>query len=162
MSLRLTLIRHAKSSWEGEEEDHERPLNKRGRAAADALGKWLSGRMPHEVLCSDALRARETWAHIANVGAGPAPQLVPGLYHASSNTILEVLRGASAHHVGLIGHNPGIGQFATRIVKMRPDHPGFGNYPTGATTVMTFGAAQWPEVRWNSGRVEDFVVPREL
>ena len=38
MSLRLTLIRHAKSSWNGDEEDHERPLNKRGRAAADVLG----------------------------------------------------------------------------------------------------------------------------
>ena len=162
MSLRLTLIRHAKSSWDRDEEDHKRPLSKRGRNAADALGRWLAGRMPEEVLCSDAVRARETWDRIAASGGGGAARLVPELYHADCETILSVLRGAEASHAAIVGHNPGLAAFAHRTVAQSPAHPRFGDYPTGATTVMTFGAASWQEVGWKSGAVMDFVVPREL
>ena len=39
---RLILMRHAKSDWSGHvSSDHDRPLNERGRHAADALGAWL-------------------------------------------------------------------------------------------------------------------------
>ena len=162
MSLRLTLIRHAKSSWDGNEEDHERPLNRRGRSAADALGSWLRGRMPDEVLCSDAVRARETWARVAAAGDGPAAHFVPRLYHADSDTILSVLRDAVAPHVGIVAHNPGIGHFAGRIVARSPDHSRFEDYPTGASAVMTFDAANWRDVGWGQGGICDFVVPREL
>ena len=162
MNLRLTLVRHAKSSWDGKEKDHERPLNKRGREAADALGEWLRGRMPGEVLCSDAARTRETWERIAAAGDGPAAHLEPRLYHADCDTILSVLRGATEPHLCIVGHNPGISGFAGRIVARPPDHARFGDYPTGATTIMTFDAPRWPEVGWKSGEVEEFVVPREL
>lgn len=163
MSLRLTLIRHAKSSWDGEEKDHDRPLSERGRRAADALGEWLKGRMPDEVLCSDAARTRETWARIAAAGdGGPAASLVPRLYHAECDAILSVLRGAIAPHVAIVGHNPGIAQFANRIVARAPRHARFADYPTGATTIVTFRPSAWPEVGWNSGEVEDFIVPRDL
>jgi phosphohistidine phosphatase len=162
VSLRLTLIRHAKSSWDGNEDDHERPLSKRGRVAADALGEWLEGRMPDQVFCSDSVRTRETWERIAAAGNGPAAQLVPRLYHADCDTILAVLRSATGPHVGIVGHNPGMALFASRIVAERSAHPRFGDYPTGATTVMTFAASRWTEVGWRSGHVADFIVPREL
>lgn len=162
MSLRLTLIRHAKSSWDGDETDHDRPLNKRGRRAAEALGRWLEGRMPEEVLCSDAVRARDTWRRIAEAGGGPTPRLVPQLYNADCDTILKVLRRAAAPDVGIVGHNPGIATFAGRIVAETPDHPRFGDYPTGATTVIGFPADRWSDVGWASGRVQDFIVPRDL
>ena len=42
MTCTLILMRHAKSSWDDLTlSDHERPLNKRGRASASAMGKWL-------------------------------------------------------------------------------------------------------------------------
>ena len=162
MSLRLTLIRHAKSSWDGEEEDHGRPLSKRGRRACGALGDWLASRAPDEVLCSDAVRARETWARIAEAGGGPAAILVPELYHADSETVLQVLRRATAPHVAMVGHNPGLAHFASRIVAAPPEHPRFRDYPTGATTVIGFDVDRWSAVGWHSGRVIEFVVPREL
>ena len=162
MSLRLTLIRHAKSSWDGDEEDHERPLSKRGRKAADALGRWLEGRMPEAVWCSDAARARETWERIAAAGGAGAARLVPELYHADCEAIMSVLRRAEAPHAAIVGHNPGLAAFARRIVAAQPDHPRFGDYPTGATTVMTFDAEEWCDVGWSSSHVEHFVVPREL
>lgn len=162
MSLRLTLIRHAKSSWDGDEDDHDRPLNQRGRKAADALAHWLAGRMPDEVLCSDAVRTQETWARVASMAEGPAARPVPRLYHADCDTILDVLREASARNVGLVGHNPGLAAFAQRIVVAAPAHPRFVDYPTGATTIITFAASRWADIGWRSGQVAEFVVPREL
>ena len=38
---RLILMRHAKSDWSTGGADHQRPLNKRGRNSAKALGDWL-------------------------------------------------------------------------------------------------------------------------
>ena len=49
----LHLLRHAKSSWKKEVEDHERPLNRRGREAARRVGQAL----PAAVGDLDRLRA---------------------------------------------------------------------------------------------------------
>src|SRR3981189_2616083 len=42
MARRLVLLRHAKSAWP-DVPDHERPLAKRGRRDAPAVGRWLGG-----------------------------------------------------------------------------------------------------------------------
>ena len=64
----LTLLRHAKSDW-GDPglADFDRPLNERGRSDAPRMGKWMavSGFVPDTVLCSTAVRTRETWALVA-------------------------------------------------------------------------------------------------
>ena len=59
----LLLLRHAKSSWkEAELADHERPLNKRGRADAPRMGRLLMEQdlVPDLILSSTAKRARQT------------------------------------------------------------------------------------------------------
>jgi phosphohistidine phosphatase len=57
------LLRHAKSSWkEPGLNDHDRPLNKRGRNAAKMMAKYLrrSEIKPDLVICSTAIRAKQT------------------------------------------------------------------------------------------------------
>ena len=83
---RLILTRHAKSAWDDPAlDDHDRPLNGRGRRAARELGDWLASRgyLPEEVLCSSALRTRETWATVAATPLEviPALRILPDLYH---------------------------------------------------------------------------------
>ena len=59
----LYLLRHAKSSWkELGLNDHDRPLNKRGRQAAKIMATFLrrSEITPDVVICSTATRAKET------------------------------------------------------------------------------------------------------
>jgi phosphohistidine phosphatase SixA len=59
----LILLRHAKSSWSDRSlKDHERPLSKRGRQAAADIANKLEqqGWSPGLILCSDAVRTRET------------------------------------------------------------------------------------------------------
>jgi phosphohistidine phosphatase len=166
MTLRLILTRHAKSSWDDPlMSDHDRPLNERGKAAAADLGNWLASRgyVPDQVLCSDALRTRKTWSGIAPALPGtPILDLKPALYHAGPDVMLAVLRHASGKTVMMIGHNPGIAEFAHRIVARAPLNPDFQRYPTGATLVVDFAADSWADVAWSMGSVDDFIIPREL
>ncbi|SDC78314.1 SixA phosphatase family protein [Ruegeria marina] len=163
MTRTLILTRHAKSSWGDHTlSDHARPLNNRGRKSAVALGEWLrdKGWIPDQVLCSSAVRTRETWAGMAF--DDPRPHFTDALYHAGPTEILETLKAATGTSVLLLGHNPGIAEFAGNIVEEAPSHARFFDYPTGATTVIEFAIDAWGDVRWHSGEVLDFVVPREL
>jgi len=166
MTKRLILTRHAKSSWDDPTmSDHDRPLNDRGKAAAADLGEWLSSRgyIPEEVLCSDALRTRKTWSGIAPALPGtPILTLKPALYHAGPDVMLAVLKHASADTVMMIGHNPGIAEFAEKIVAQAPLNPEFRRYPTGATLVASFEIDTWTEIDWHMGAVRDFIVPSEI
>ncbi len=163
---RLILTRHAKSSWDDPAmADHDRPLNERGKAAAADLGVWLASRgyVPDEVLCSDALRTRKTWSGLAPALPGtPVLHLKPALYHAGPDVMLAVLRHAEADCVMMIGHNPGIAEFAGRLVARAPANSEFGRYPTGATLVADFAADRWQDVGFGQGTVVDFIVPREV
>lgn len=163
---RLILTRHAKSAWDDPTmADHDRPLNERGKAAAADLGQWLASRdyIPQEVLCSDAERTRKTWSGIAPALPGtPILELKPALYHAASDVMLAVLKHARADTVMMIGHNPGIADFAARLVAHPPINPDFARYPTGATLVVDFISDDWSNVSFGSGATVDFVIPREI
>ncbi|MFY0616735.1 SixA phosphatase family protein [Shimia sp.] len=163
MSRTLILTRHAKSSWDDPlQPDHARPLNKRGRTAARALGGWLEtqGYLPQELLCSSAARTRETWARMRLL---PQEQRYEdSLYLAGPDTLLQVLHTAQAATVMLIAHNPGIATLASLLASTTPKHPRFFDYPTGATTVFQFDQATWGDVRFGTGQVIDFIVPKEI
>lgn len=163
---RLILTRHAKSAWDDPlTPDHDRPLNERGHAAAADLGQWLSSRgyVPDEVLCSDAERTRKTWAGIAPaLSTTPNLELKPALYHAGPEVMLAVLRHAKGDVVMMIGHNPGISEFAARIAAHAPTNPEFLRYPTGATLVVDLNIETWADAGFGMGVVDDFIVPREI
>ncbi len=163
MTRTLVLTRHAKSSWSTAGLlDHDRPLTKRGRTAAMDVGAWLQrhGWIPDEVLSSTSKRTRETWDRMAL--NAPSVCFLPALYHARADQMLKVLQTARGHIVLMLGHNPGIAEFAARLAQTAPDHPRFFDYPTCATTVMTFDLADWSQLRPHLGRVASFVIPREL
>lgn len=166
MTKRLILIRHTKSSWDDPLlPDRDRPLNKRGMHAAEALGGWLASRgyLPDEVICSDARRTRETWERIATALDGaPEPRLTGRLYEANSDTMLAVLRHATGDTVLMLGHNPGLAEFAHRLVARTPLEPEFQRYPTGGTLVAEFEIGDWSEAAPGMAAALDFVVPRQL
>ncbi len=94
MTCTLILTRHAKSAWDTTSpSDHARPLNKRGRHSARALGRWLreKGHVPDQVISSSAQRTRETY-YLMNL---EAPALfTERLYHASAEIMFQVLNEA--------------------------------------------------------------------
>ena len=166
MTLRLILVRHAKSDWDDPAlPDHARPLNDRGRRSARAIGGWLADRgfLPDEVLCSDAVRTRETWERLSGRLTGPPScRYLPSLYHASPDAMLSVLHRATGQTVMLIGHNPGIGGLGGWLLRQTPDHPDFGRYPTCATLIADFDVDAWQEIAPGQARPVAFVVPRDI
>lgn len=166
MTLRLILTRHAKSSWDNMAlSDHERCLNDRGRRSATAIGGWLArnGYLPNQALVSDAMRTQETWARIAaQLPDAPAPELSRSLYLASEDQMLSALRKASGAVVMMIAHNPGSAFLAEGLVVNAPADDNFRRYPTAATAIIDFNVARWADIGWNTGKVVDFIVPRDL
>jgi phosphohistidine phosphatase len=161
---RLILMRHAKSSWDDPGlRDRQRPLNDRGRRSAALVGGWLRDRglRPDHVLVSGAVRTRQTWDGVAGVVGPAAAEEVADLYAADPASMLRVLRAApDVANLLMLGHQPGIGEFARRLLRSPPDSKRFAKYPTAATGVIAFDLPSWSEVAWGTGTLEAFVVPR--
>ena len=162
MTRTLILMRHAKSDWDTPAlPDHDRTLTKRGQRSALALGDWMreKGWLPDTVLCSTAIRTRQT---LEGLRMEAPVQFLKALYHAEAEDMHRTLKAATAPTVLMIGHNPGIGDFAHELLDTPPDHPRFEDYPTGATLVAEFDIEDWSELGWGKGHARDFIVPREL
>lgn len=165
MTRTLILMRHAKSDWDDPLlSDIDRPLNARGRASAPAIGQWLAdrGHVPGEAIVSSARRTQETWNLMAELFPGTAARTDRALYHAAAQTMLSVLKGAREPVTMMIGHNPGIADFAGRLARAPFAHDRFDDYPTAATSVIEFDIADWADAAWGAGEVVDFAVPRDL
>lgn len=158
--MKLILVRHAKSDWSAGLRDHDRVLNGRGQRDAPRIGEWLAraGHVPQVVLVSSARRTRLTWAAMAQALPEAVEQVVPGLYEASAETILDVARGLEADCAAIVGHNPGIGLAMHQLAAAEPEHTRWQQVPTGATCVLRFEA----DVAWGAGEVLDFVTPHEM
>ncbi len=164
----LVVIRHSKSSWEGPEVDHDRPLSDRGFRDADAIATAMRtdvGR-PDLVLCSTALRARQTatFVDVAFFDNRPEIRYDPRIYDASVLRLLQVLHEvpANAGTVALVGHNPGCADLASLLV-------GSGDpqlletmrrrYKTSAIAVLDFPNGSGKFVP-GSAVLRRFIVPR--
>lgn len=117
----LILLRHAKSSWATAGlADHDRPLNKRGRAASDLIGRHCaeSELLPDLVRSSDSARTRETVARWADAAGWSGPiEWSPDLYHATPRQLMDAARTApdAVGRLMLVAHNPGIEELASEL-----------------------------------------------
>jgi phosphohistidine phosphatase len=111
---KIILVRHAKSSWDNPFlSDHDRPLADRGIVDAPKMANRLKKRgiVPDLMLSSTALRAAETARITAKILGYPSAQIQweKGLFHASPNQILKIIRMQkdTANTILVFGHNPG-------------------------------------------------------
>ncbi len=157
------ILRHAKSDWgDATLLDRDRPLNKRGVAAARLLGTFLarSGRAPELVLSSPAVRARTTVELAAEAGDWSCPvQLVDSLYESSPEETLRVVHGAddSVESLMLVGHEP---VWSSLVVALMGG--GRVRFPTAALACLQFDAERWSGVRSGRGTLVWQVVPKLL
>ncbi|GGX68713.1 phosphoglycerate mutase [Tateyamaria omphalii] len=162
MTRTLILMRHAKSSWDHPAlMDHDRPLNMRGKASALAMGDWLrrKGYVPEAAVSSTSERTGQTFLGLS---FDVPVRFSRVLYHARAETMMAVLKEQTEQTVLMLGHNPGIAEFAEQLVEQPPEHMRFLDYPTCATTIIRFDMDSWTEVDWGVGQVVDFAVPREV
>ena len=168
---RLTILRHAKSSWgDPRLDDFDRPLNERGRKAAALVGKELKRRKLafDPVMASPAVRVRQTLERLAEgYGKELTVRFVPELYLASSDDLLRMIQELpeELERPLIAGHNPGLQMLVHSLA--RDDNDGLrakvaGKFPTGAAAVIDFGANRWSEVRPGTGTIAELILPREI
>lgn len=155
---RLVVLRHAKAAAEPGLPDQKRPLTGRGRRDAAAAGAWLreTGVIPDLVLCSPALRTRQTWQHVSAGLAVPGEASCDGrLYEAGAAGLLAVVRETPAD-VGvllLIGHNPASHQLVSDLAGE------CASFPTAATAVIELPGS-WVDAAPGAGTLAGFWSPR--
>ena len=166
----LLLLRHAKSSWDDPKlPDHARPLNPRGRRAAEAVRGVLSGLgvRPDLVLVSSARRTLQTMGALEPWDAAPAVEPLDSLYLASAADLLSALRtgGREAGCVMLVAHNPGLHDLALLLSGPGSDAAGRARledaFPTASLAVLSV-AGRWSDLDAGGGVLRHFVRPADL
>ncbi|HKR14074.1 MAG TPA: histidine phosphatase family protein [Pyrinomonadaceae bacterium] len=172
----LYLLRHAKSSWKDDSlKDFDRPLKRRGRDAAEQIGKILAGEKLASgsgklalgsgkltsflVISSPAVRARETSKFVLeSAGLKLEPRFDERIYEADVRTLLEVVESIpeKVETAMLVGHNPG---FENLLAYLTGDDR---HMPTAALAKIEFEAGSWGDISEGSGRLASFVTPKEL
>ena len=165
----LHLLRHAKAVPQEEAgADRDRPLEKRGRRAAQAVAHWVAEHRlaPALVLCSPALRTRQTLDIVAS-SLKRAPQILfeEGLYLASARQLLARLRELpdEIEEVMVVGHNPGFYELAVLLseVSTGPLIARLAGFPTGA--LASFGVeVPWAALDRRRARLIEVVAPKAL
>lgn len=159
----LTLVRHAKSSWDYEElSDFERPLNARGRRDAPLMAervRRLIG-VPQRLVSSPALRAITTAQIFAQSLDMDLHDIVlrPRIYDASSATLLKVVQSFddADQHAMLFGHNPGLSELAHQLARCH-----FVDLPTCGIAHLSLNIQHWRDAAARCGELLHHTYPKE-
>jgi phosphohistidine phosphatase len=158
----LLVLRHSKAVQEPGLRDEDRGLTKRGMHDATAAGETIreAGLVPDRVLCSAALRTRQTWQQVS-AALGRAADKVkvsyePSLYSADADDLLEAVRHGpdQAGTVLLVGHNPASQELVVDLTGQR-DLP----FPTSALAVVQLPGG-WADAAPGGGELVKIWTPR--
>jgi phosphohistidine phosphatase len=170
---RLFLLRHAKAvPAESSIEDFDRTLMLSGMQDAGAMARHLhkSGYAAKLILCSAAARTVQT-AELMLHELECEIEYRDNLYLAEPAKIVAAVRGApvSVPALMVVGHNPGLEACATLLArepvrrKERARHEALEEkFPTCALAILDFDVGRWRDVVQGTGRLVDFIRPKDL
>ena len=156
----LLLLRHAKSSWKDPElADFERPLNERGRQAAELVGRYIARENVgiDLIISSPAVRARQTIELVLRSAKRSVELRFDQLiYEASPTRLLEIISQIEDERqsVLLVGHNPGMEELLALLVG------GEQHMPTASLAGVSLQAKNGTRSRSAKCELKSFVKPR--
>lgn len=139
--FQLLLMRHAKSDWQYNLPDIERPLNKRGRKDALAMGRHLKqiNALPERLLVSPAQRTRET-ADLLFKDTVQKPEIIIDreLYLAGRTSLLELAEAYAGENrcLMLLAHNPGMDETVSYLASKTPQLSSTGKLMTTCAVAL--------------------------
>jgi len=140
-------------------DDHDRPLNVRGKRDAPIMAQVLVKLGVHLDLCmtSPAKRAKAT-AKFFRLGLGiprESMEVKRELYHASANQIRTVIRtrDAQVDTMAVFGHNPGMTDFVNEYTDGQVD-----NIPTCGIAQIEYDVDHWRDIK--EGVLVNFYYPK--
>lgn len=158
----LTIIRHAKSSWENPDlDDLVRPLNERGLQSIKIIGNYLKGKQiqPDLVIASPATRALQTAIGIGTyLNYTPDDLLIKQeIYFGNPTSIFSILKNLNdvLNDVFLFGHEPILSSLIEMLTKNQLD-----KFPTCAVYRIAFDINHWNAIK--KGKMAFFVTPKQL
>ncbi|MGH9029554.1 MAG: SixA phosphatase family protein [Acidimicrobiales bacterium] len=176
------MLRHAKAASDSPDStDHARPLTKRGRAQGEAAARYVRElhdegvRLPHLVLTSSAVRARQTADLVLPaLGTEVTLEVERDLYEADADDIIGRLRelddvagsyevegsettgtattgqegttGKSPDSVMVVGHNPAFGDLVDLLVSQED---GEGRSKLGSFPTCALAHIELPVSSWS-------------
>ncbi len=160
----LTIIRHAKSSWDDPDmDDLVRPLNERGRIAVLLVGNYLQQQkiMPDLIITSPATRARDTASGIAEFVKYDIKkiQVEPVIYFGTSSAIITTLQELDNKYSDafLFGHEPILSSLIFQLTKNQLE-----KFSTCSPYRISLDIKKWAEIGIKKGKCEFFVNPKLL
>ncbi|MBQ0756382.1 MAG: histidine phosphatase family protein [Amphritea sp.] len=158
----LTLVRHAKSSWNNPElSDFDRPLNKRGKKDLPLMAARLTDMniQPDLILSSGARRAITTAEQIALEQDYATDKIIeiPELFHARSETLINLLQGQSDHYRSLlvVGHSPTLEMTSYYLTQEL-----IPKFPTSGVIQLALSITSWEEISESCGTLERLDYPK--
>jgi phosphohistidine phosphatase len=138
---RLILLRHGKTeAVSATGGDFDRALTERGRRDSALIGRVLAeaGLKADLALVSPARRTEQTWDEVAPAFRSARAQFVRALYLASPEQIADVVATAGEDlSLVVIGHNPGLHEYALQLAGARAGARALAEFPTAAAAVFS-------------------------
>lgn len=144
---KLLLIRHAKSSWDFNVDDLDRPLNHRGKTDAPEMARRL---LKREVkidtfITSPAERAHKTAVYFGEEFGVKAKNIItiPSLYEPTISAFQQVINNLDddIKRVAIFSHNPAITEFANSLSSTKID-----DMPTCAVFAVKADVKKWSDL----------------
>jgi len=158
---KIVLVRHAKSSWELNVIDHERPLKEKGLKDAELISKHLiQDKLSLDlVLSSDANRAKTTasiFMNNLNI-ENDKMQLDHNLYDFAGRNLLRVIKSCDVNvkNLMIFGHNHALTSFVNTYGNKIID-----NVPTCGVVILEFNIDRWEDL--NKGTTLKTLFPKDL
>ena len=158
----LTLIRHAKSSWDYPDLiDKQRPLSKRGRKSVELMSEH-NAKLLNQIemfYCSTAERAVQTMDLYSRHTKIPLSKInySDTLYIFDKGVLASFLKKLSdnLHSAALIGHNPAFTDLVNYFVEDQID-----NVPTCAIVRIKFECQSWKDITNCESKLVYFDCPK--
>ncbi len=165
---RLLLLRHAKAEAGLGVDDHDRGLTDSGRRDAAAVGQWLAaqGIVCQLVICSTAIRTRQTWDVLAHHGAHTEfVEYRRRVYQGGPTGALEVIAedGGDLDTILVVGHAPTMPVLASLLTDGQGSAAAHAElaagFPTSAIAALTY-SGHWADLGPGTASLESFFVGR--
>jgi len=162
----LIVVRHAKSSWNTDENDHDRPLNERGLNAAPKVGAEIMrrGAIPDRIISSTAVRAATTAKLIAVEISYDLSMIEYSseLYLANISDFEKVISNTEENKgiesIMIVSHNPGSHELCHHLI----NDCDIDSFITCAVASINLEIEFWGEINQGVGKLANFFTPHDL
>ncbi len=157
----LYIVRHAKSSWEEDVIDHQRPLNKKGMGDMVRVSDYVAShfKKPDIMISSDANRALTTAMAFKKAFQMTENNffIKNSMYDFSGGNVLEEINGCSndVNILMIFGHNHALTHLVNKL-----GNQFINNLPTCGFVQIDFETDSWANI--TNGKTIATVFPKDL